>query len=73
MDRAGKSYRHKQFNIILLVVKSTQMSAGTSRHEAIVLDASQTSFPMAKPVVEGQSILLDEVPIASWEDTFVEV
>jgi len=67
MNREGKTFRHKASGAIVLVIKSHRMSAGTTRHTLVVIDAS------AAIRKDGTQCEVDEVPVDPFERNWVEI
>ena len=73
MNREGKSYRHRQNNALVLVIKSKRMSAGTARHTVLVLDKGNGTRTGGQPLNEGEQIDVEEVPVDKWERNWEDV
>lgn len=67
-NREGKTYRHRQNDAIVVVIKSHRMSAGTARHTVLVLDPGNSDKRKA-----GEQVEIDEVPVQKWDRTWEEV
>jgi hypothetical protein len=68
MDRTGKTFEHKASGSVVVVTKSRQMSAGTSRHTLLVIAAGAGSFRK-----DGEQCDVDEVPVEPFERNWKEI
>jgi hypothetical protein len=67
-NREGKTYRNKGNDAIVVVVKTTRVSAGTARHTVLVLDPGSSEKRKA-----GEQVEIDELPVQKWDKGWEEV
>jgi hypothetical protein len=73
MNREGKTYRHKNNDAIVLVIKTVRMSAGTSRHTVLILDPGTAATDTGKMRKAGDQVEVDEAPVQKWDRTWEDV